>query len=291
MINDIVPISSAPRPLAVRPQRVAERTGRKFDGHFLSIIAFDGNVTLETFNSVIGIQSRTRAWRGWKFFAGSGQGRSRNECAHWFLHKTDCEYHFLSDADLLFTDDHVMRLRAHPEAKDSIICGAYPKKQDKIEFCFNAIKDGPTEPNGRHLLEIAKGGTGFMQIPRSAYEKVQAKFPHLVYECDYDKEENGRGVKKMAFFLEQVMHDPAAGYVRHMTEDWMFCHMAREAGVKIYMDFGTTKQPWLMHRGPILYPLPSEIERERVQEELDEAKKEIALLKSRLLDLADQPSA
>lgn len=273
MITDVN--STGGRPLITKPQHHARATAKEYDGHFLSVIAFDGNVTLETFNSVLGIQARTQAWRGWKLYAGSGQGRSRNECAHWFLHKTDCAYHFLSDADLRYDDRHVLALRRHPEAKHAIICGAYPKKQDKIEFCFNAIKDGPDEPNKLGLLEISKGGTGFMQIPRSAYERIQAKFPEMVYDCDYEP-----GAKKMAFFLECVKFDPEVGKIRHLTEDWMFCHLARAAGVKIYLDFTTTVKPWLEHRGPILYPLPAELERQRIENELNAAKAEIALLKA-----------
>ena len=287
--TELMPQPAAPR-LFTQPKKIAPAVP-KYSGHFLSIIAFDGNVTLETLNSVMGVQARAKTWRGWKFFAGSGQGRSRNECAHYFMYHTDCAFHFLSDADLLFNEAHVLSLRKHPEAADAIICGAYPKKQEKIEFCLNSLPDGPEQPNARNLIEVAKGGTGFMQIPRSAYEKIQAKFPELVYECDYEKNPDGSCIKKMEFFLEAVKFDPFAKKVRHLTEDWMFCDMARAAGVKIYVDLSTTVNPWMMHRGPILYPLPVEIERERVQAELDEAKLEIKRLKDKNAELCNQVPA
>jgi hypothetical protein len=70
-------------------------------------------------------------------------------------------------------------LRRHPEAKNNIICGAYPKKQDKIEFCLNTLKDGPESPDKRGLMEVAKGGTGFMQIPRNVYERIAKAYPEL----------------------------------------------------------------------------------------------------------------
>lgn len=300
MISDLAlhPHSPAADRLVIRPQPAVPKPGaKKYSGHFLSIIAFDGNITMETFDSVFGAQTRRQLWRGWKLFAGSGQGRSRNECAHGFLHETDCEFHFLCDADIRFNAEHVLALRRHPEAKDSIICGAYPKKQDNIEFCLNSLKDGPDEPNKLGLIEVAKGGTGFMQIPRSVYERIRAAYPDLEYLCDYDKTPDGARVKKTAFFLEKVMHDPDVGWVRHLTEDWMFCHLARSIGIKIFVDFSTTAQPWLQHRGAVLYPLPTEIERGRVQGELDlataklaELTRENATLREKLLAYGDQPT-
>lgn len=276
--NNILPFSPSADRLLIKP------APPRYSGHFLSIIAFDGNITLQTFESVLLAQAREKLWRGWKVHAGEGQGRSRNECAHKFLHETDCEFHFLADADLKFVPDHVKALRRHPEARDSIICGAYPKKQDNIEFCLNTIKGGPTEPNKLGLLEVAKGGTGFMQIPRSVYERVRAAYPERNYICDYEHGPDGRGIEKHAFFCEQVMLDEDVGYVRHLTEDWMFCYWARKCGVKIYVDFSTTAQPWIEHRGPVLYPLPVEIERGRVQSELDLANKRIARLEAALKD-------
>lgn len=246
----------------------------KYHGHFLSIIAFDGNITMQTFQSVVEAQSQKKLWRGWKHHAGEGQGRSRNECAHKFLTATDCEFHNLCDADLMFTPEHWLALRKHPEAKDSIICGAYPKKQDRIEFCLNTLKDGPDSPDAKTgLLEVAKGGTGFMQIPRNVYERIAAAYPERDYLCDYEfhNEKREARVKKHGFFCEQIMMDDEVGFNRHMTEDWMFCYWARKIGIKIYVDFATATQPWIQHRGSALFPLPTEIERGRLQEELDKA--------------------
>jgi len=252
----------------------------KYHGHFLSIIAFDGNITMQTFQSVLEAQSTKRLWRGWKNHAGEGQGRSRNECAHRFLHDTDCEFHNIVDADLMFVAKHWESLRKHPEAKDSIIVGAYPKKQEAIEFCLNTLRDGPKEPNARGLMEVAKGGTGFMQIPRSVYERVAAAYPERNYVCDYEKGPNKEQVIKHAWFCECVMMDEDVGWVRHLTEDWMFCYWARKCGVKIYVDFSTATQPWIQHRGSALFPLPCEIERNRVQAELDKANAELVRLRA-----------
>jgi hypothetical protein len=262
-----------PYPL-IRPNR------SRYHGHFLSIIPFDGLITMQTFHSVLESQTAEHLWRGWKNHAGEGQGRSRNECAHIFLRDTECEIHDLRDADIMFNAKHEKALRRHPEAKDSIIVGAYPKKQDNIEFCLNTIKGMPLKPNDRGLQEIAKGGTGYMNIPRCVYEKIAAAYPERNYVCDYEKGPNGEPITKHAFFCEQVMLDEDVGFVRHLTEDWMFCYWARKCGVKIYVDFSTMDHPWIQHRGSALFPLPTEIERVRVQELLDKANAEIERLKA-----------
>lgn len=286
MISNIHPFSPAADRLLVKPQRapVAPRAPR-YQGHFLSIIAFDGNITMQTFQSVLESQSNHKLWRGWKNHAGEGQGRSRNECAHRFLNDTDCEFHNIVDADLMFRAEHWLSLRKRKEAKDSIIVGAYPKKQDNIEFCLNTLKGGPEGPDHSGLMEVAKGGTGFMQIPRSVYRKIAEAYPERDYICDYEHGPDKAPITKHAFFCEQVMFDEDVGWMRHLTEDWMFCYWARKCGIKIYVDFSTATQPWIQHRGSALFPLPTEIERGRVQAELDKANEEIARLKSQLKPL------
>lgn len=261
---------------------------KDIDGHFLSIIAFDGNITDMTFQSVLIAQGeemkRTRGqralWRGWKLHGGEGQVRSRNECADAFL-KTPCEYHDLIDSDILFRTDHIYSMRRHPEAKTAIICGLYCKKQDRIAHPFNSLKAGNPEPNKMGLMEIAKGPTGFMQIPRVAYEAIKRKFPERKYLCDYDIADDGVRAEKFSFFFHDIRPDQELGFMRDQSEDWAFCELARAAGVKIYADLTTTEwraegKPCLMHRGPALYPLRTEMERLDLANKLAELQKKYA---------------
>jgi hypothetical protein len=259
----------------------------EYSGHFLTIIAHDGKIDMHTAESDKLAQARDRLWRGWKYHGGEGLCRARNQCAHQFL-LTPCSHHMLIDSDLKFTPEHVKALRRHPEAADSIICGLYPKKEDRVFYCYNSLAAGNPPPNALGLMEIDKGGTGFMQVPRSAYERIMAAYPERFYLCDYDKDAAGAGVRKFAFFCEGPMHDDNVGWVRFFTEDWWFCHWARKAGVKIYADLSTTIPPGLEHRGPIFFPLTTEIERLKLIDELATLK---ALLAEHKIELPKTPAS
>jgi hypothetical protein len=266
--------------------RAALKPKTKPQSHFLSIIAFDGNITLNTFDSVMLAQQTKKLWQGWKVHAGEGQVRSRNECADLFLKKSGgMTHHDFMDADLQCRPEHWESLRKHPEAADAIIVGLYCKKQDRIEHPYNSIKGGNPAPNDRGLMEIAKGATGFMQIPRTAYERIMAHFPERYYLCDYEIEDGVRA-KKYSFFFHDIRMDSELGFMRDQSEDWAFCELARQAGVKIYADVTTAewkspKENCIMHRGLALYPLQTELQRMDLEEKLRVANERIAELEGK----------
>lgn len=262
-----------------------------YAGHMLSMIAFQGNITMNTHEAILHAQDgerkatggRAGLWQGFKNHAGEGQVRSRNECA-WQLLESPCEFHDLLDTDLLPTPEHFKRLRAHPEAKDSIICAPYFAKQQRIQLIANFLK---TDPEGKGertptgLMPLAKGGTGFMQIPRAAYERIMRKFPGRFYYCDYDRDPvTGMRKLRYSFFAHDIAMDYELGFMRDQSEDWWFCDMARKAGVKIYLDAtltgddGTIAPVW--HRGIALYPLPAEMERLHLEARVAELEAQLA---------------
>ncbi len=262
-----------------------------YGGHMLSMIAFGGMITMNTHEAILHAQDGERRetkgkaglWQGFKNHAGEGQVRSRNECAWQFL-KSPCLYHDLLDTDLIPTPEHFKRLRAHPEAVDSIICAPYFAKQQRIQIIANFLKtdpkgEGPRTPTG--LMELAKGGTGFMQVPRSAYERIMRKFPGRFYHCDYDRDPvtNVRALR-YSFFAHTIATDFELGFMRDQSEDWWFCDMARKAGVKIYLDAtltgddGSIEPVW--HRGNMLFPMVAEMQRLKLEERVGELEEQLA---------------
>ena len=274
--------------------------------HFLSIIAFDSNITAATVDAVMKMQHEHRLWNGWKFHTGEGQVRSRNECMNLFLQKTPFSHMLFMDADIIARREHIAALRNHPEAAESIICGVYCKKVDRIEHVYNSLRGGNPAPNKLGLMEVAKGGTGFMQIPRVALERIMEKFPERFYHCDYEKDDKGDRAIKFSFCFHDIRIDRELGFMRDQSEDWALCELAREAGVKIYADVSTTSwdagdKPCVLHTGRTLFPLRTELERleavDTIEKERTEFAKQIALftaerdeLKSKLAELEGKPA-
>lgn len=262
--------------------------------HFVAIIAHDGMITANTVDALLQIQHTTKAWAGWKFDMAGGQVLSRNKCVNTFIDDTPCSHFLFLDGDVIPRVEHVMALRKHPEAADSIICGVYCKKEDRVAHVYNSLKGGNPAPNAHGLMEVAKGATGFMQIPRTALDKIRAAFPERYYLCDYDKDEKGNRKKKYSYFFHDIRMDAELGFMRDQSEDWAFCELARAAGVRIYIDVTTTtwltpEAPPVLHRGATTFPLRTElerleavetIERERAQhaEEVSDLRRQVAQL-------------
>ena len=226
----------------------------KIHGSFLSVIVYDGKIHARTASAIIqGFAAGL--WRGYMFPGGDGISRARNHAAAHFLTKTNAEYHEFIDSDILFDNSAIARLRMHG-ARD-IVVGIYPAKTEKIRCIYNSLPEGNPDPDANGLMEIAYGGTGFMRIHRSVYERMMAAHPDLAYACDIDND------TKWDFFGMGVGNDPVTGTRRYLTEDWQFCARARTLGCRVWADTRID----LNHIGTVSFPLQSEIERlELVQE-------------------------
>ena len=146
------------------------------------------------------------------------------------------------------------------------------------DFVFNV--QGEVKINFSEPFEISEGGTGFMMIQRHAFERVADRFPDLYYHPDHKRDKPFDGKRKnMAYFdceidrgtfaveawstlRDVVAEKPGAldraraiiaaektASLRYLSEDYQFCRMAREAGLKVWLC------PWieLAHHGRIAY--------------------------------------
>ena len=95
-------------------------------------------------------------------------------------------------------------------------------------------------------------------------------------------DKSGVRERKFSFYKQDVFKDPNTGLVRDMTEDWSFCTMAREAGVRIFLDMGTAQENWVKHVGMASYPLEVEMERIDLEQQLKKAN-------ARLVELGEKP--
>lgn len=175
--------------------------------------------------------------------------RGRNQLVHQFLNNTNAKYFLFIDSDISFNAQDVLKLiRSDKE----LICGLYPKKIIDWPRVNRAAKSGvqdlekyaatyvvntvPLEPEHQEpltssIVEIRHGGTGFMMIQRSVFEKLS---PH-VKEYRVSTHANPDGTMppliKEFFALDIVGED---NYL--LSEDFFFCELWKKHGGKIYAD-------------------------------------------------------
>jgi hypothetical protein len=138
------------------------------------------------------------------------------------------------------------------------------------DFVFN-----PTAGTGSFALnapvEVMEGGTGFMMIQRRAFEKFDQAYPHMTYMPDHVRTKNFDGSREIMCYFDALVDDKNTNTVneaeafleqnpdatneelieflsdktssvlgrtysnRYLSEDYMFCQWARNAGVKVWM--------------------------------------------------------
>lgn len=196
--------------------------------------------------------------------------RARNYLVDEFM-RSGFDYMMFIDSDIQFESQDILVMSHYmtnnPEME--IVCGPYPKKSIAWEKIKMAVDKGFADENPAALeefvgdyvfnpadgvlqfrvdqpVEVKEGGTGFMMIARSAFEKFKEKYPQQSYKPDHVRTKHFDGSREIIAYFDCVI-DPTSK--RYLSEDYMFCQWAREAGAKTYM------LPWikLKHTGSYIF--------------------------------------
>ena len=197
--------------------------------------------------------------------------RARNYCVDEFLRNKNFTHLMFIDSDIGFDPNDVLTLAAvaDPNSDKDIVCGPYPKKViswEKIkvavdrgfadenpqvlgkyvgDYVFNPAGD-QTEIALQEVVEVMEGGTGFMMIQRSAFEKYAEAYPEFMYLPDHIRSANFDGTREIMAYFDCVICPDTK---RYLSEDYMFCQWSRKAGIKVW------RCPWmrLTHTGTYTY--------------------------------------
>lgn len=239
--------------------------------------------------------------------------RARNYCVDEFM-RSDCTHLMFIDSDISFKAHDVVSLlgmmHVHPEM--DVCCAPYPKKTIAWEKITDAVKQGVADENPNILdqfvgdyvfnpikkpgsdtnyinitepTEVAEGGTGFMMIKKSTFEKYKETYPQFMYRPDHVRTANFDGEKEIMAYFDALIDDKSQNLVpeikayfkknpnaknndvikfiedkkngidqktysnRYLSEDYMFCYNVRRAGMKVFMC------PWmeLKHMGAYVF--------------------------------------
>ena len=188
--------------------------------------------------------------------------RARNAMVADYLKNSDYTDFFFIDADIGFDARDIVSFLLHPE---EIVGVPYPRKSinwariidclqknngnvplDELskltgEYVFNFPADAaPASINLGEMLEVQDVGTGLLRVKREAFAKIREAFPDRVYMPMVSE---GELIPTYMYFQSEIDPESAkfspTGLPNYCPEDFMFCRLARKAGLKIHL------APWV----------------------------------------------
>ena len=198
--------------------------------------------------------------------------RARNYCVDEFM-RSDCTHMLFIDSDIGFDAKDVLTLLAlmSDDSPYDVLCGPYPKKCISWEKIKQAVDLGvaDTDPNvlerfvGDYVfnpaggqtqikidepVEVMESGTGFMMIRRSTFEKYAEAYPQYWYRPDHVRTAAFDGSREIMMYFQADI-DPITDSKRYLSEDYWFCQLARNAGLKVWLC------PWIQlnHVGSYIF--------------------------------------
>ena len=156
--------------------------------------------------------------------------RARNYLVDEFM-RSDHTHLMFIDSDIGFDPMDVLALAALTDEKEDreIMCGPYPKKAISWEKIKRAVDKGFADDNPNVLeryvgdyvfnpagekneirldqpVEVLEGGTGFMCISRSAFEKYTKAYPEFSYKPDHVRTKNFDGSREIMADFDCVIY-------------------------------------------------------------------------------------
>lgn len=166
----------------------------------------------------------------WRVTTKTGDGlvsRARSVVVSRWWAETADDVFLMIDDDISFSVDEAEKIVAETLKTEGIVCAAYPIRSGAhLAIRGNGDSEGavtfaPDQP----LQEIEYAATGFMAVHRKV---IDAMIPTLQI-CHEDQ--------PWAFWpMFTPLIVPMGPAQAYLSEDWAFCHRARELGFKVYVD-------------------------------------------------------
>lgn len=196
--------------------------------------------------------------------------RVRNILVGNFLRSSATHLLFV-DSDTGFIPEQVLALIEQMDADErlAVVGAPFPKRRINWKLVASAVQQGLAKDNPAELerysgvftlepldpsaglridqpLEVSRVGTGLMLIRRDVIEGLCQLHPQLRFKPDLQDMNEGQ-IDGDLFALFQPLIDPDTGHL--MSDDYAFCHRARDAGYRIWA------APWMRttHTGPMRF--------------------------------------
>ena len=191
--------------------------------------------------------------------------RARNYLVDEFLRAEGFTHLMFIDSDIHFDPRDVLSLAVLCDDDHPIIGGPYGKKciaWEKIkravdvgiadedpeelakftgDFVFNPVL-GTKELKINEPVEVLEIGTGFMMVKRDVFDDWKSAFPQFHYRPDHNRSYHFKGDRYIHAYFDTIIDNDAympggesGGSDRYLSEDYMFCQLARKIGKKIFL--------------------------------------------------------
>jgi len=197
----------------------------------------------------------------WDIVGAGSATRTRNVLANRFLKDNEAPYLIFIDRDMVFTPKDMQKLYKDLEDGYDLIAGCYTIKTT-MRLTSGCARDGDLFLDGS-IKEVKYLGTGFMGITRKLIEK-------MVKELALPLMHEGGGLEAYPLFEERRHEDIDFGWM-WLSEDYDFCHKARDVGVRSYLDTSIK----IRHVGEALWRVDDTIESKHRRTLSEEAQKAI----------------
>jgi hypothetical protein len=203
---------------------------------------YGGQLTEQTFMSYIKWANMARQlgidWTVETMTNESLISRARNTLTAKFLATEGSTHLMFVDADIGWEPWHLLVML---DAQKDVIGGLYPMKSMPIKWCVNGIPGTVEDPNS-NLIEVSKTGTGFLQIKREVFEKLNGHPATKPFANDI-------GLDPALNQYMKTYFDTAVREGRYYSEDWTFCENWRDLGGQVWVD----KRVLLRHTGTYVF--------------------------------------
>lgn len=218
----------------VKPPKieVPDLTGKKI---LIATPAYDGKVGLPYMNSLFATLNAAKAAGAdvsYAIYANSGSvPRTRNQAVAAMMGHGFTDLFFI-DADMGWDAQDFCRMCAWNGV--GVLAATYPaRSEDNPRWIVVWPKEIKQHPD-TGFLTAQRAGTGFMRIERQVFEKLEELHPELHFEAPHTQEENQK--PHLHAFFKYELVEGADGKRGHLSEDYYFCDLAREAGFPIWVD-------------------------------------------------------
>lgn len=184
------------------------------------------SISIPTFRSILNTKDALHD-QGWRVYVGGEAGihRARNIAAsRWYRETADDVFIFVDD-DIRFDPRDIERLADRCRNGYPLICAAYPVR-DGGHLALRGMNQDVTFGPEQDPIEIGSMATGFVAIHRKVLDALVPTLPlcHAMTSFAF-----------WSFFDFATVQD-SHGEWEHLSEDYYFSKIAREAGFPTYLD-------------------------------------------------------